>query len=267
MIRRHDLDGVQVLFFLQEFPEVGISGAGLEVLRAPLVGVVGVHDLPAHLPASGTAAVVLPPGGVAQVPSDSVPNAVLAPLHVVVAVRVRVAYRDDLYLRLGEQAPEFVESVKAELDTSGLAAIANFVRNGGTLIAQGDSCWLAEAAGLVPEGTVLGAQRVTAENNTAGLEIVDEGSPLTFSWLVDEIYILDDPLLDAAHHAAQLLDLVHYLVGILFHGISQALQKVTPAQRVHHVYQPGLLRADLLGAQRKPGAFLRGERISLVVGS
>ncbi len=92
-------------------------------------------------------------------------------------------------------APEFVELVKNELGASGLLAIANFVNAGGTLIAQGDSCWLAEAAGLVPIGTVQKSERVTANNNTAILEVMNADSPLTFSWLVDEIYLLDDPLL------------------------------------------------------------------------
>jgi hypothetical protein len=91
-------------------------------------------------------------------------------------------------------ASQFVEAVKSELGPSGLTAIATFVDNGGTLIAQGDSCWLAEAAGLVPQGTVLMSERVTANNNSATLEIVDAKSPLTFSWLENEIYILDDPL-------------------------------------------------------------------------
>ena len=63
MIGRHDLDGVQVLFFVQQFAEVGVGGARLELLRAPLVGVVGVDDFPAHFPAAGAAVVVFSPVG------------------------------------------------------------------------------------------------------------------------------------------------------------------------------------------------------------
>jgi hypothetical protein len=92
-------------------------------------------------------------------------------------------------------ASEFVEDVKNELGPSGLTAIKTFVDNGGTLISQGDSCWLAEAAGCVPKGTVQLTKRVTAIDNSATLEIVDANSPLTFSWLGNEIYMLDDPLL------------------------------------------------------------------------
>ncbi len=95
----------------------------------------------------------------------------------------------------------YADEVAAALGVRGRAAIAEWVRAGGTLYAQGDGCYLAEAAGLVPTGTVNLRERLTDRppfDNIAHLRLDDADHPLTFSWLAPETYILDDPVLTAA---------------------------------------------------------------------
>ena len=84
-------------------------------------------------------------------------------------------------------------------DTGALAAIHDFVQAGGTLYAQSNGAYVAEAAGLLPEGTVdldtpieLDAGSVP---NTGQMAIQMPNSPLAWSWLTDTLYVLTDPVL------------------------------------------------------------------------
>jgi len=85
-------------------------------------------------------------------------------------------------------------------ETGALNAIADFVHTGGTLYAQGSGLWIAEQAGVLPEGTVnldapiqlLGDDTFA---NQGWLDIVQPESPMAWSWLTSSLYILDDPTL------------------------------------------------------------------------
>jgi hypothetical protein len=95
----------------------------------------------------------------------------------------------------------YAGDVADRLGTAGRTAIAEWVAAGGTLYAQGDGTYLAEAAGLVPPGTVDLDERLTDEapfDNVAHLRVDDPGSSLTFSWLAPETYVLDDPVLSVS---------------------------------------------------------------------
>ncbi len=89
----------------------------------------------------------------------------------------------------------WADEVAAELGADGLTAVREWVEAGGFLYAQGEANYLAEAAGLVPEGTVDLDTRVTDADNTAQVTFDDPTSPLTFSWLDDTVYVLNEPLL------------------------------------------------------------------------
>ncbi len=109
----------------------------------------------------------------------------LADYDILVLPSITVGYADDVAQALGSE---------------GLAALADWVAAGGTLYAQGDGCYLVEAAGLVPAGTVNLDERLTDEapfDNVAHLRVDEPESSLTFSWLAQETYILDDPVLAA----------------------------------------------------------------------
>jgi hypothetical protein len=90
-------------------------------------------------------------------------------------------------------------TVAQSLSATGLSAIKAFWQNGGSLYAQSDGAYLAEAAGLVPVGTVDPATRVTAGagNNTGALAVARPDHPATFSWLGNSMYVLEEPLLSA----------------------------------------------------------------------
>jgi len=90
-----------------------------------------------------------------------------------------------------------VTTVTQELGPDGLAAIAAFVRGGGHLYAQGEATYIAEAAGLVPPGTVNPEVRIDAPGNVAHLDVALPDHPLALSWLTDTLYILSDPYLTA----------------------------------------------------------------------
>lgn len=92
-------------------------------------------------------------------------------------------------------------SVTQALDAAGaLAALRDFVANGGALYAQSTGAIVAEAAGLLPPGTVdLDTSIVLdpgADPNQGLLAVQSPDSPLATSWLTDSLYILGgDPWL------------------------------------------------------------------------
>jgi hypothetical protein len=91
----------------------------------------------------------------------------------------------------------YADEVAAALGPAGLAAIRDFVLGGGFLYAQSDAAYLAEAAGLVPTGTVNLNARVTDPDNAGQLNVLLPDHPLAFSWLADETYVLNEPLITA----------------------------------------------------------------------
>jgi len=115
----------------------------------------------------------------------------------------------------------YVNSVIAELGTSGLTKLREFVQAGGTLYAQGDSTYIAEAAGLVPPGTVVLDKRVTAVQNSGGLSVRQPDSPLAYSWTSSDMYVLDDPLLHASD--------ARYVVAEYSSNLTDGTQLGTPA--------------------------------------
>lgn len=94
------------------------------------------------------------------------------------------------------------EAVLATLEESGaLEAIRAFVEGGGTLYAQGTGLFVAEAAGLLPAGTVDPFMTLALPDpedqrlNRGQLALVMPESPLAYAWLTETLYLLDDPLL------------------------------------------------------------------------
>jgi hypothetical protein len=85
-------------------------------------------------------------------------------------------------------------SVAGRLGTAGLNAISQFWQNGGSLYAQSDGAYIAQAAGLMKLGAVKLNTRVSAPGNTAPLAIEQPEHPATFSWLSPALYVLDEPL-------------------------------------------------------------------------
>ncbi len=87
-------------------------------------------------------------------------------------------------------------SVANALGSNGLNKIMNFVRRGNFLYAQGGACYIAEAARLVPNGTVLLDKRINAANNHADMAVVNDSYPITQGWLSNKMYVIDDPVLN-----------------------------------------------------------------------
>ena len=97
---------------------------------------------------------------------------------------------------------DYEKSVVNKLGSKGQAKLRKFVRKGNLLYAQGGSCYLAEAAWLVPNGTVLLDTRIDANNNHANMDIVDGSSIMAQNWLSDRMYLIDDPVLNATNSTA-----------------------------------------------------------------
>ncbi len=95
-------------------------------------------------------------------------------------------------MRVGH-ADEVVDALGGE----GLDAIREFVEGGGFLYAQSNGAYIAEAAGLLPPGTVDPGTRVTDPDNVGQLDVRQPDHPLAFSWLSDATYVLDEPLITA----------------------------------------------------------------------
>ena len=91
----------------------------------------------------------------------------------------------------------YADEVVAALGSDGLTAIRDFVEGGGFLYAQSDGAYVAEAAGLVPAGTVDAETRVTDPDNAGQLDVLLPDHPLAFSWLSNDTYVLNEPLITA----------------------------------------------------------------------
>ncbi|MDY6878124.1 MAG: hypothetical protein SWK90_18230 [Chloroflexota bacterium] len=91
----------------------------------------------------------------------------------------------------------YADEVVATLGSAGLTAIREFVEGGGFLYAQSDGAYIAEAAGLVPGGTVDLETRLTDPDNEGQLDVLLPDHPLAFSWLSDATYVLNEPTLSA----------------------------------------------------------------------
>jgi len=89
----------------------------------------------------------------------------------------------------------YTDEVIAALGTEGLDSIRDFVRDGGFLYAQSNAASIVEAAGLVPNGTVDVDTRVTDPDNAGQLDILLPDHPLAFSWLTNDTYVLNEPLI------------------------------------------------------------------------
>ncbi len=125
-----------------------------------------------------------------------------------------------------------VYRVVDDLDESGaLSEIRAFVEAGGTLYAQGTGAYVAEAAGLLPEGTVdLSTSVVLVDEdeveNRGRMDIRQADSPLAYSWLTDTLYALGDPLL----HPTEDMDVVAVFVNAVVGGEPPAIVRA-PAGR------------------------------------
>jgi len=106
----------------------------------------------------------------------------LASYDVLILPSIRVGYAEDVVTALG---------------ADGLAAIRDFVLNGGFLYAQSNGAYIAQAAGLVHTDTVDLDTRVTDPDNAGQLDLLLPEHALTFSWLDEETYVLDEPLITA----------------------------------------------------------------------
>ncbi len=95
----------------------------------------------------------------------------------------------------------YIPQVVDTLGPVGLAALKQFVEQGGTVYAQGVGAYLLEAAGALPAGTVDLAHplELPLEADDQGrLRVDDPASPLAFNWQGSQLWMLGDPALAAA---------------------------------------------------------------------
>ncbi len=86
--------------------------------------------------------------------------------------------------------------VAAALGEAGLAAIGEFVHQGGTVYAQSNAAYLLEAAGVLPVGSLPLVRLDTplsAPNDLGELEINAPDNLLAFNWKSTQLWVLQDP--------------------------------------------------------------------------
>ena len=120
VVRRHDVDGVEVLLLRQQLPEVGVGVAA----PAGQSAVVPVHDLAADLAPAGAGLRPLGPRGVLQERADLVAQLEAEPLDVVLAPAVGVADRGDAQVRPLERGHELPKPLRAAADIGHVDAVA-----------------------------------------------------------------------------------------------------------------------------------------------
>ena len=102
--------------------------------------------------------------------------------------------------------------------TGALDALSAFVANGGALYAQGSGLEIAEAAGLLPEGAIdlehpLRLLDEGGATHAGQLNILRPDSPLAYSWLDTNLYVLDDPTIAAVEGMEVIAELTNVDTG------------------------------------------------------
>jgi len=147
VIGRHDFHGVQVLLLLQQFAEVGVSGAAFVIVRGALGGVISLDDFAADFASSGNPVDPFMPIGLAEELPNVVPQSELVPVHVVVAAAVGVARGDNLNIVVLQHRQQLADALRAHANVS-------------------DGQFVARATKLVPprtwRGTMVKAAAVVA---------------------------------------------------------------------------------------------------------
>src|SRR6476620_6237518 len=116
MVGRHDLHAVEILLLLEQLAEIDIAGDAPEVLRAPLLCVVGLDDVLCHVATGPDAGVVASPVGIVEHLSNAVTEPGLVPIDVVRRVLDGIADRRDLHLRHRDPPYQLAQSLRAAPD-------------------------------------------------------------------------------------------------------------------------------------------------------
>src|SRR6478672_4269399 len=97
MIGRHDFHAVEIPLLLEELAEVDVAGDAAELLRPPLLRVVGLDYVLRHVPTGPDPGVLSSPVGIAERLPDAVAQAGLVPVDVVRRVLHGIADGGDLH--------------------------------------------------------------------------------------------------------------------------------------------------------------------------
>ncbi|UCH90149.1 MAG: hypothetical protein JSV49_05800, partial [Thermoplasmata archaeon] len=155
----------------------------------------------------------------------------------------------------------YENSVLKKLGSGGKAKLRQFVRAGHLLYAQGGSCFIAEAAELVPDETVLLDKRIEAKNNYADMTIVNKSSIMSQSWLCNQMYLLDDPVLNATNQSAVVAkysgnltnsSLINTSAIMLFDYYNGQVVLTNGHPSVNYLFYPIVFNALLLGMSMPP---------------
>src|SRR5688572_23672701 len=116
MVGRRDLHAVEIPLLLEELAEVDVAGDALELLRCPLLRVVGLDDMLCHVATGPDSGVFPSPVGVAERPPYAVAEPGLVPVDVVRGVLDGIADRRDLHVRNGDPPQQLADCLGAAPD-------------------------------------------------------------------------------------------------------------------------------------------------------
>ena len=121
VVGRHDVDGVEALFLVEQLAEVGIGAAGPGLA---LLGIMPVDQFEAHFAPAKSAAGAGRPVRIAEELADLVVELVGAPLRVVVALAIGIAHGHDLDRRMLQGGHELAQALRAAADEADLDLLA-----------------------------------------------------------------------------------------------------------------------------------------------
>src|SRR5258708_9377512 len=117
MVRRHDLDRVEILFLFEHLPKIGVGSAALEFVGRPVVGIVRFYDVLSYIPAARNDALrARLPIRLADGPANRVEDAVLRPVAIADRFLAGIANRNDLDIVHGEQWQQFPQALGTDPD-------------------------------------------------------------------------------------------------------------------------------------------------------
>jgi hypothetical protein len=117
VVRRHDLDRVEVLFFFQQLAKVRIGRAALERAARTVARIVGLDGVSAHVATSGDRPLgARAPVGLSQQPAKIVQKPIGRPVAIADGVLAGVANGDDLNLGDRQQGGQFPQALSARAD-------------------------------------------------------------------------------------------------------------------------------------------------------
>src|SRR5581483_2400776 len=189
VIRGHDLDCVQVFFFFQQLPNIGVRRTSFEFVGRPLPPVISLDNVLSGIPPTGYRALAAgPPVWFLQRFANGVEQAITRPVPVAGGLLVWVTYGSDLDLRYSEQRKHLAQTLRpgADVCQRNLVARRNESRSSQYMPGDNSERGGAGCRGSQESATIrIGCHLQTSRMRSIIAGSVDQGKAGYWGWVLE----------------------------------------------------------------------------------